>query len=170
MLLIYVLDAVIKRVGTLIARFVGPTWGPSRADRTQVGSMLTPWTLLSGQGFEFNDQGPFCQLGFPLIPAWLSNCIHNKVWVEIVYPFRNVNNATVGVWEWASYCILYFIGHMIIYLCWGLLNDVPYCLILLEFGSFMGPRQAYSSFTTERTLNTSYSQGVEYHYLTPGEA
>ena len=34
---------------TLIARFTGPTWGLSGADRTQVGAMLAPWTLLSGQ-------------------------------------------------------------------------------------------------------------------------
>ena len=33
---------------TLIARFMGPTWGPSGADRTQVGPMLAPWTFLSG--------------------------------------------------------------------------------------------------------------------------
>ena len=32
----------------LVARFIGPTWGPSGADRTQVGPMLAPWTLLSG--------------------------------------------------------------------------------------------------------------------------
>ena len=32
----------------LIERFMGPTWGPSGADRTQVGPMLAPWTLLSG--------------------------------------------------------------------------------------------------------------------------
>ena len=32
----------------LIARFMGSTWGPSGADRTQVGPMLAPWTLLSG--------------------------------------------------------------------------------------------------------------------------
>ena len=32
----------------LIARFMGPTWGPAGADRTQVGPMLAPWTLLSG--------------------------------------------------------------------------------------------------------------------------
>ena len=32
----------------LIARFMGPTWGPSGADMTQVGPMLAPWTLLSG--------------------------------------------------------------------------------------------------------------------------
>ena len=32
----------------LIKRFMGPTWGSSGADRTQVGPMLAPWTLLSG--------------------------------------------------------------------------------------------------------------------------
>ena len=32
----------------LIARFVGPKWGPSGADRTQVGPMFAPGTLLSG--------------------------------------------------------------------------------------------------------------------------
>ena len=35
-------------IWTLIARFMGPTWGPSGADRTQMGPMLAPWTLLSG--------------------------------------------------------------------------------------------------------------------------
>ena len=30
------------------SRLMGPTWGPSGADRTQVGPMLAPWTLLSG--------------------------------------------------------------------------------------------------------------------------
>ena len=29
---------------SLIARSMGPTWGPSGADRTQVGSVLAPWT------------------------------------------------------------------------------------------------------------------------------
>ena len=33
---------------SLIARFMGSTRGPSGADRTQVGPMLAPWTLLSG--------------------------------------------------------------------------------------------------------------------------
>ena len=31
-----------------ITRFTEPTWGPSGADRTQVGPMLAPWILLSG--------------------------------------------------------------------------------------------------------------------------
>ena len=33
---------------SLITRLMGPTWGPSGADRTQVGPLLAPWTLLSG--------------------------------------------------------------------------------------------------------------------------
>ena len=33
---------------SLIAMFMGPTCGPSGADRTQVGPMTAPWTLLSG--------------------------------------------------------------------------------------------------------------------------
>ena len=36
------------RERSLIARFMGPTWGPHGADRAQVGLMLAPWTLLSG--------------------------------------------------------------------------------------------------------------------------
>ena len=36
------------KVTSLIARFMGPTWGPSGADRTQVDPMLAPWTFLSG--------------------------------------------------------------------------------------------------------------------------
>ena len=39
---------IIKRVPSLIARFMGPTWGPPGADRTQVGPVLAPWILLSG--------------------------------------------------------------------------------------------------------------------------
>ena len=33
---------------SLIAMFMGPTWGSPGADRTQVGPMLAQWTLLSG--------------------------------------------------------------------------------------------------------------------------
>ena len=37
-----------RYASSLIAKFMGPTWGPSGADRTQVGPMLATWTLLSG--------------------------------------------------------------------------------------------------------------------------
>ena len=36
-------------IRTQIARFMGPTWGPSGAYRIQVGPMLAQWTLLSGK-------------------------------------------------------------------------------------------------------------------------
>ena len=38
----------ILQILALIARFMGPMWGPSGADRNQVGPMLAPWTSLSG--------------------------------------------------------------------------------------------------------------------------
>ena len=38
-------------VPSLIARFIGPTWGPSGADRTQVGPMMAPWSLLSAMAY-----------------------------------------------------------------------------------------------------------------------
>ena len=47
----WLLIGYIVKFPTLIARFKGPTWGPSGADRTQMGPMLAPWTLLSGQLF-----------------------------------------------------------------------------------------------------------------------
>ena len=58
----------------LIARFMGPSWGPSGAGRTQVGHMLAPWTLLSGSNFivstvmssrhwnTFRITGPLCRV------------------------------------------------------------------------------------------------------------
>ena len=33
---------------SLIARFMGPTWGPHGADRAHMGPMLATWTLLYG--------------------------------------------------------------------------------------------------------------------------
>ena len=36
-----------KKKWSLIAMFMGPTWGPSGADRTQMDPMWAPWTLLS---------------------------------------------------------------------------------------------------------------------------
>ena len=38
---------------TLIARFMGPTWGPPGADRTQLGPMWATWTLLSGEAWKY---------------------------------------------------------------------------------------------------------------------
>ena len=48
-------------ISPLIARFVGPTWGPHVADRVQVRPMFAPWTLLSGTALKaFNVCWPLC--------------------------------------------------------------------------------------------------------------
>ena len=39
----------------------------------------------------------FLSIVAALIPAWISNYIHYKVWDEITYPFLNFNSATVEV-------------------------------------------------------------------------
>ena len=42
-------------------------------------------------------RGPFYEHSLTLIPEWISNYIHYKVWYEIIYPFLNFNGATVEV-------------------------------------------------------------------------
>ena len=59
--------------------------------------------------------GPFYWHGLTLIPAWISNYIHYKVWDEITYPFPNANGGTVEVWEWMSNFMPHFTGHVIAY-------------------------------------------------------
>ena len=48
-----------------------------------------------------------------LVPAWISNYIHYKVWDEITYPFPNFKGATIEVWEWISNFFTHFMMAMI---------------------------------------------------------
>ena len=41
--------------------------------------------------------GPFHYHGLTLIPAWINNNIHYKVWDEITYLFKTFSGATVEV-------------------------------------------------------------------------
>ena len=52
-------------ISTLIARFMGPTWGPHGSCRPQMGPMLAPWTLLSGQLWHCP-----CRITRPCLPRW----------------------------------------------------------------------------------------------------
>ena len=61
--------------------------------------------------------GPFYYHGITLIPAWLSNYIHYKVWGELSFLVSNFYYSTVEVWEWISNFIPQFTGHMITYPC-----------------------------------------------------
>ena len=42
------LFGLVRAMSSIIARFMGPKWGPSGADRTQVGPMVDTWALLLG--------------------------------------------------------------------------------------------------------------------------
>ena len=56
---------------TLIARLMGPTWGPSGADRIQVGSILAPWTLQSANILVNKTEDP-----------WSFSSQYNKYWTQ----------------------------------------------------------------------------------------
>ena len=47
---ICIVEWSLYQITTLIVKIMGRTWGPSGADRTQVGPMLAPWTVLSWYG------------------------------------------------------------------------------------------------------------------------
>ena len=55
--------------------------------------------------------------GLTLIPAWICNWIHHKVWIEITYPFLNFNDATVEYLEWMINFIPHITRHVITYPC-----------------------------------------------------
>ena len=70
LMLVSVRQKTFAAVDLPIARFMGPTWGPSGADRAQVGPMLASWNLLSGlaplcaassasTGPDVYEEGPF---------------------------------------------------------------------------------------------------------------
>ena len=40
---------------------------------------------------------PFYSYGLSLIPVWVGNYIHSKVWDEITYRFPNFNGAIVAI-------------------------------------------------------------------------
>ena len=70
----------------LIAEFMGPTWGPSGADRTQVGPMLAPWTLLSGTPQSVLRKGSLWNSTQNIL------CIHWKIHVWILYNLYRVES------------------------------------------------------------------------------
>ena len=74
---------------TLIARFMGPSWGPSGADRTQVGPMLAPRTLLYGYS---------CRLYILMVPSKTSRYNHTPQGLSYL---RNILGLS------AHYAILY---------------------------------------------------------------
>ena len=77
----------VERRRTLIARFIWQTWDPSGADRTQVGPMLAPWTLLSGQIPRFHT-GLIENHG----PVIITFVIHSHTFCNIIVPSSTVDH------------------------------------------------------------------------------
>ena len=65
---VYLTEQINTSLSTLIARFIGPTWGPPGADRTHVGPMWATWT------------GRFCGefTGVLFDPLWTNGWVHNR--------------------------------------------------------------------------------------------
>ena len=61
---------------TLIAGSMGPTWGPSGTDRTQVGPMLAPWTLLSRY-----------ERSRYLLELWYAQYVQSNVYMHFVFSY-----------------------------------------------------------------------------------
>ena len=105
------------QIQTPIARFMVPTWGPSRADRTQVGPILAPWTLLSGKDITSNSHGQssICHptsnpIRSPLEgPHVILN--HMLQAIAISWNFRTHHNETVFMhfisWDWGKKWLRY---------------------------------------------------------------
>ena len=65
---------------TLLAKFMGPRWVPYGADRTQVGPMLAPWNLLSGNAHKIH-------YGHMVLwVSWRLHCLFKRLyWLVITF-------------------------------------------------------------------------------------
>ena len=101
---------------SLIARFMGPTWGPSGADRTQVRPMLAPWTLLSG--IESWQKLPICQRWHLQmhLNEWKAS-IFNQIPLMLAHKSQ-INNSHVSLCRkalrWRHRSIIRVIGNTIV--------------------------------------------------------
>ena len=113
----------------LKARFMGPIWGLFGTDRTQVGPMLVPWTLLSGTATSTGRRWPQVCTQVP----WRSTgtlgwccLLHFNVYAIqcILYKYRArdlcENTATPMLYQF-----LYFFGYTEFLL---ILRDISYLL------------------------------------------
>ena len=102
---------------SLIASFMEPTWGPSGADRTQVGPMLAPWTLLSGMQLTFHTVYRWdkkyhihSRIGNRIVPgdkSYLRNCprICSKFWEKYEFLVATIKSPQIldkCRWAWES--------------------------------------------------------------------
>ena len=65
---------------THIARFMGPTWGPPGSCRPQMGPILAPWTLLSGNTWWLVHVMALVQTGNKSLPEPMAFQFCDSIW------------------------------------------------------------------------------------------
>ena len=98
---------------SLIARFIGPTWGPSGADRTLVGPMLAPWTHICGKltiiGLNWSWLITWTASSYFLNQCW--NVVHWTLGYKFQWNFNQNSNILLLIllkmssWKWRSFCL-----------------------------------------------------------------
>ena len=71
-------------------------------------------------------RNPFYKHGFTLIPVWVSNNMHHKVWGENYISIPKFQRAAVEVWGWINNFIRFFHGHVHTYPRW----DLSYSMLI----------------------------------------
>ena len=106
---------------------MGPTWGPPGADRTQVGPMLTTWTLLSGwlPGIDSN----WRQTAGPcVIHKWGPLCrsrYQGQGQVITSHKYCGCNYLSLPFFGTASLHVMYHVNHV-----------MPTACTMIVFGGF----------------------------------
>ena len=93
---------------TLIARLMEPTWVPSGVDRTQMGPMLTPWTLLSGLWDRCELDGPHrnkAERSSNRVHTWMY-CPRSTVSTKLLWYNRNTTQQTRAIILLNMYALL----------------------------------------------------------------
>ena len=92
-----------NRGNSQTARFMGPTWGPLGDDRTQVGLVLAPWTLLSGNPQLKRHSVNWVYAYVSELKNWMNDingCIKFVIVNVIIYSWRHILQVV-------ALCILY---------------------------------------------------------------
>ena len=148
----------------LIARFMGPTcMGPSGADRTQVGPMLAPWTLLSGAW----------HIKVKLVP-------HCKYYTNIISPFSSILGDIYYIYI-HIYMYIYIDISILTFRCrvfqrirsrnhWMLLNRIFYLFYVFSrhfdrANCTLMTDMAHYIQTWYRGLNETWYVGVKWHFV-----
>ena len=100
----------------LIARFIGPTWGPSGANRTQLGPMLAPWTL---QSRTYHLLTEYLNSGWPhrtlsTLVQLIACCLTSQRWMNV--ELSSLGSCSIQIRAILQICSTHTHTHIYIYI------------------------------------------------------